>query len=319
MRLSTQSPNELERQLEPAAFGFSKDEGTPFHRNKWRQYRSGRHTPLKTFVTDIDHRCRGSRMEFDHVIWDVLRLGLPAAQHADDWLQRLDPRVQISIWNKPTKLTTAGRTRPLRLDKRTLEMIERRAGLDALACLTILLREAHETGLAEYAHDLSRWLCRMLLLTGAELFSHGVATALYDFYDELILPLASRQGLYRTYAGISFLHLMERFSRALYHIKGVDPWDLTVEQRWTYQQRILEWRYGWDYFYLFNPIEVPMEQGLPPDSPLVRYWNAQNELRIWGADAGLAQPPERRPPTHLMRELIAAKRALKEYQQGGQR
>lgn len=317
MRISAKCLHGMERRLEPEAFRISED-GVRYRHNKWRGYHLGRHTPLDSFVAEIDLRCEGSRMEFDHVLWDVLRLQHPVAHHAGEWVQRLEPTVQVLVWNRPTKLTTAGRIRRRRLDKRTFEMLERRAGLDALACLTLLLREAHEAGESEYAFELGYWLCRMLLLTGFDLRCHGIAAPLYEFYDTVILPLGSHRDLYRTYsADIDFLELTQRLTHALCHIKGINVWRLTPEQTRHYQQKILGWGYGWDYFELFKPMEISTDPQLASDLIYQRYRTAQNMLRQWALNACLLPSHERIPPPELLREVNFARSALERYQRTG--
>lgn len=247
----------IERYLEPEAYAVS-EVGVAYHRNKWRGYKQGRHTPLESLINKVDKRCAGARFEFSHVLWDILRLQLPIDQFIDSWLQRLGPTVQPTLWVTKSGRGVATRTRRRQLNRRAFEFLEREANLDSLACLTLLLREAHARGDTQYAFEIGRWLCRMFIMTSSSLSAYGVLNPLFDFYERFITPLGVHDGHYYSYRGVDFLTLVGRFSNALYHIKNVDPSQLMYEEKQRYRQEILGWRYGWDYFVLFNPRKSPM-------------------------------------------------------------
>lgn len=309
---SARNLHAMERRLEPRAFNISRD-GVPYRRNKWWAYRVGLHTPVDSLVADVDTRGEGSRMQFAHVLWDTLRLQHPVSQFANDWIQRLEPSVQILLWTPPKQQTKHVRTRRRRIDRRTLDVLERRAGLDALACLTLLLREAYEAGNSEYAYELGFRVCRMLLLVSIDLYAHGIANALYEFYDQAILPLGVHQGLYRTYRSIHFLALMGRVSNALYHLKGVEVWKLSAKETRHYKQKILGRDYGWDLFYLFQPNEVPVDAQLIASDAYRLFWEAQCDLRGWVWEAIYRPIAQRRPPAKLWQAERHARQAFQNY------
>lgn len=311
---SARSLRAMEKRLEPAACGISRD-GEAYRHNKWRAYKIGKHTPLDSLVSDVDSRQEGAKMAFAHVLWDVLRLDKPVSQFCDGWVQRLEPAVQVLLWTSRKNQTLTGRTRRRKLDKRTLEVLERRAGLDALACLTLLLREANEAGDSDYASELGVRLCRMLLLISVELSSFGIANPLYEFYDCTILPLALHRGLYPAYRAVHFLDLKGRLCDALYHIKGVDVGTLTDEEIRGYKQKILSWNYGWDYFHLFSPVEVPIEPSLMTSEVFCQYWYSQRALRLWAWNGIHSSASERSsPPANLWRAESDARKRFEEFE-----
>lgn len=299
----------IEKLLEPEAF-IVREDGKRYRWNRWGRYRMGRHTPSMAFVTEIDQRCEGSQSEFDLVLWDVLRLELPAVQHASEWIRRLEPKVQALLWQKETR-HDAGPRRHHRLGTRQLKMLERRGGIDALACLTLLLREAHEQGFDEYAFEVSRWVCRMLVVTSCELKANGIAMPLLEFYEKLILPLAAFGGMRQTLSGVNLSTMCGWLSHALYHLSGVDALKLEPGQERTYQQKILDGDYGYDYFHLFNPIPVPSDEFIAPEDPLYRYWDAENHLRLWARWSVENYRHERFPPNELWLASMAAWREVK--------
>lgn len=300
----------MERHLEPNAFRISKD-GVPYQRNKWRSYRIGKHTPLDSLVTAMEALCEGTRIEFSHVLWDVLRTDSPISPISNELIQRLEPTVQTLFWER----RVMGKIRRRIFDKRTLEVLERRAGLDALAGLTLLLRETHERRDSQHAFELGYRLCRMLVLVSFDLLDHGIGYPLFDFFHRKILPLAAHQGLYQTYASVHFLDLADRLSYALNHINGVEAWRLDPGELRKHKQKVLGWNYGWDYFHLFSPVEVPVDDSLQESDDFLRYWNAQCALRQWGWD-GIYSPTARTdgPPSELLRAERTARENFVKYQ-----
>lgn len=73
-------------------------------------------------------------------------------------------------------------------------MLERRAGLDALACLVIMLRQAIGKDDSVFAQSLSWRVCRMLLVLGPTLSAMGIGTPLIQYFEQELLPLATMDG-----------------------------------------------------------------------------------------------------------------------------
>lgn len=307
--LRARTLHSIERTLEPEAFGVS-EEGGRYRRNKWPAYLTGKHTPSPSFVTTINERCDGSRLVFDHVLWDVLHMRSSAAEYADDWVKRLAPDVQTFLWERSTRSRDKGRRRHKRLSIRTLKAIERHAGLDALACLTLLIRESYEDGDCEYAFDLGYWLCRMLLLMGFTLSGHGLARPLYDYYEANILPLGEYNGLYKSYKGLDFRYLIGRLANALYHIEGFKPESLISMGNLEQMLKIMSFCYGFDYLELFRPVETFVDDHSFTQELATNYWNAQQELRLWACEAFLSPEESRSLPVDLMKNVTTSREAL---------
>ena len=167
----------------------------------------------------------------------------------------------------------------------TFEAIERRAGLSALACLTIIARKASEERDSEYAFEVGYWICRMLLLCGEELMRHGIANPIYQLYEIFILPLTTFNYLHHTYRGLSYLSLIGRVSDRLWHLEGVSPHRLSKSEKLQYEQKILGWDYGLDNLNLFLPAKIAVDQVLIESDAFLKYWEAQLNVRKW-ADSG---------------------------------
>lgn len=246
-----QTPSKMERELEPDAYKVS-EYGVPYHHNKWSNYALGRNTPTAPLVDKADLAREGTRLVFNHVLWDIMRLRLPIVQHAEAWLMRLEPTVQARLWMESATKDLIGRTKRQRLRKADFVFLERRASLDTLACLTLLIRTAHAEGKVDYALEISQWLSRSLLILSEIFQQYGLSRPIYEYYRKNILPLGEKDNFYHSYEPSEFPILSEGLTTALGTLRGVDPNKLTAKQSIHYKHRILSGEYGWDYFFIFH-------------------------------------------------------------------
>lgn len=293
--LEAKTTYQLEKALEPGAFCVDALGGN-YRRNKWGGYRQGKHTPSQKLISSVNGQFEGAQSEFEHVLWDTVRLSKPAAQNADAWIRQLDPNIQSILWEKDKKIT-GNRIRIRQLQTKHLQMIERRASLDALACLTLLLREAHEIGHTQQSFEIAKSLCRVLLMIGDVLNGHGISKPLYEYYEELILPLASWQEKRLSYKGINFMELVGWLYHRLYHLTDVSPHCLNEQELVLYKLKIINGDYGFDYMWLLNPLEVSTKTAVDMESIEYREQNRSEKRRQWALNAilmgsnGLSLPP----------------------------
>ena len=273
---------QLEQALEPDAFCFDADGGS-YRRNKWGGYRLGKHTPSHKLIVSVNEIYEGAQSEFEHVLWDSLRLSHSATQNADAWIRRLAPDVQSILWSKDKKIS-GNRVRMRQLSALHLQMIERRASLDALACLTILLREAHELGRMVQSFNIAKSLCRVLVMIGDVLNGHGISRPLYDYYEEIILPLACWQEKRISYQGLHFMELVGHLYHRLYHLRNVDLCRLSEQEKVLYKLKILNGEYGWDYMRLLNPVEISTKTVIDLDGREDRERKLIEKRRQWALD-----------------------------------
>lgn len=164
--------------------------GESDHKNKWRSYRKGLHTPSLELVNAIETTHAGGCAVLNHVLWKILRCDRRISSHADLWLGELHPEIQKIVYQHKSKLGF-GKTIRQSLNQTQLNMLERRAGADALGCLVILLRQALEKGDSTDVRTLGRRVCRMLLIIGPLLSTMGVATPLIQYFEQDLLAPAS--------------------------------------------------------------------------------------------------------------------------------
>jgi hypothetical protein len=293
--LKAKSTYQLEKLLEPNAFGIDAD-GGKYRKNKWGGYRVGKHTPSKKFVASVNEKFEGPQNDFEHALWDTLRLSKAATQNANIWIRQLGPDIQSILWEKNSDIS-GSHIRFRQLNTTHFQMIERRSSLDALACLTILLREAHEIGNAEQSFTIARSLCRVLLMIGDSLNGHGISRPLYEYYEGFILPLANWQEKYISYKGGEFLDILGWLYHGLFHIKDVKPLRLNNKELLDYKLKLLDGGYGFDYMTLLNPIVVSTKLNINSESIEYREIEIAELRRQWALSSifsgndGRSTPP----------------------------
>lgn len=233
-------------------------------KSKWRDFRKGLHTPRQSLVSQIEESYEGSQALLNHVLWEALNLNRPISTCADIWIVHLHPEVQKTAWRRAT--TFIGE-KPVsrRVNTTHLRMLERRAGLDALACLIILLRRSVASGDNALARQLSWYICRMLLILAPALALYCVTLPFIQYIEEEILPLASFNGQHYGYWN-------KGYQRAAYRLERVVCWlERCENRRFTYSERmtlcidILDGRRGdilCDVVTLKPTSAVPIEGGL---------------------------------------------------------
>ncbi|MGO0790904.1 hypothetical protein ACTOWA_13665 [Herbaspirillum seropedicae] len=168
----------LERLFVPEGFGRNKD-GDLFNRSKWVTYKNGDHTPKPALVAHVELSVPGSSEELNHVLWEVLRASKQRSAHATKWLRRLNPELQLHVFDGGSRIREHGWPR-------VLEKIEHKASMDALACLTILLFVSLDRCNFDLASEVARSTLRVLLMLGHHLECRRVGDSLFYLYVERV-------------------------------------------------------------------------------------------------------------------------------------
>lgn len=172
-RLETHKPREIQRVIAPRTLGVDRA-GDPIRNNKFLGYARGEHVPRDWLVQQAEEMVPRSAWALNHPLWQVLRTPAPIRKLAHKWVRELDPDIQrIVLLHGKIGLSA---------NRHMLGSLERRAGLDSLAALTILLRLNHEQGESECA-----WLCairvfRTLLMLGPLFDRQTIAERIFQIY-----------------------------------------------------------------------------------------------------------------------------------------
>lgn len=296
-RLNASSAYEVERILEPNAFGKNKD-GDSIHRNKWSKYEVGKHVPSNVLVTQVDAKLPGTKRLLNHVLWAALQAKLDLNENTDSLLRQLAPDVQKIIFHADRHIPE-GSSHRVRLSLRQLKMLERRAGIDALACLTIYTREASDHGMPDQILDLGTSLYRVLLILNTIVPIRDFALDILGIYRKRIFSQIRYGGLKLHVEDADFLDAVRLLNTLLLSLEdnykiGIG-WNDSI--RAMYQ--LLNGGYGFHIQFALAPLICP--DGPLTDANAKDYcdFERQKRFQIWGKEQISSGRREILPPQEL--------------------
>lgn len=280
----------LERKIEPESFKKNAD-GDPIHRNKWPYYKRGQHTPSDSLVTRANSIVVGSARELNHVLWKALRAEWDT-DHAIEWLRELDPELQLLIFEQREYARIHG-------GSRFLGQLERRASLDALAALTILLRINHESGLSERTWEYAFSVFRVLLIMGGHFENRGLAEAIFSLYVSRIFRFVTwnnRRLYLDEYDYPWWTQVLQMYGRNTAQTKGRS---IGWREHTHSMLKILGGKYGFDLKFAIEPLVGPDTEIGPPSSEEVRSLHREIRKKNWAVENLRTGGKERLPPAEI--------------------
>lgn len=250
-RLNVPTTYKVGKKLEPNAFG-NDSKGNQYHSNLYSKYRLGKNTPNKHRVELAESFCPGTSGLINHILWEVLDTTDGINQHAKNWLRTLSPDVQTVIFKiNPSNLSPEYQRRKVGL--RELKMIRRRSGIDALACLTIFLKEAHEAGRSKDALQYGVFLYDTLLTLCVTSSLSDFMKPLIDIYERRIFSLISHEGLKLDISVENFVNHISTLIRLASAVEENYGTKITLASRKKVIEDLLLGRYGYDLQRSLNP------------------------------------------------------------------
>lgn len=286
-RLHVNSAYALEKRFDLEGFGVDRDHA-PFHRHKWARYMTGVHIPPRALVLRVEQQVPGSARLFFHPLWEVLRLRPWRANQAAEWLQQLSAEVQSVVFDNELAFPSGDRgRRPI--DARRCAMLEQRAGIDALACLTIWLIEAVQLGQDRQAFKLAASLFRVLLVVCTFTPFTTLAHELFEVYRLRIFPLVCCNEQRYDLDHYHFEQATMLLTDLLLALEDNGVVNAVLPKHAIKTEiALLKGGYGDDALYAFAPLVVPI--GPPNSSNQEHYLRAERQARrqAWGLDVILA-------------------------------
>lgn len=287
----------VEHKLEPEAFG-KNIEGDHYHRNKWPKYEIGRHVPSVELAAKVERQIPGTARLLNHVLWDSLRTKHCAKEKANDWLQQLAPDFQNIVY-KPGSFSTVRDCLRVKIGKVLLAKLERRAGIEALACLTILLRESNELGDSKTAMAIGKSLYRVFLILITTNAFKPIAPELVDIYRLRIFPLVRHQGeafhldSFQFFEAANILRELSLQLEDAYHIGG--SWLNSVRAK----IKLLSGPHRLDVKFALDPPLVPCVKRTSENEDIWKRAEQRERFRQWGLNSISSGGNERWPPEEL--------------------
>lgn len=181
-KLNIPSALGIQRVIDPGSIRMVADKEIS-HSSKWAEYRRGIHSPRKNIIDRAETKVRGSSNIFNHLLWEILERE-KVAEDFNELYKKLKPEIQLLIIDNHGKVNT-------RASKQFLGKFERRASLESLAALTLLLKYNYEMGYSERAWEYAHSIFRVLLILGNHFGEYGVAETVFDLFDQRIFSLVS--------------------------------------------------------------------------------------------------------------------------------
>ncbi|MBL8507660.1 MAG: hypothetical protein JNM11_04295 [Chitinimonas sp.] len=238
----------IERILEPDAFRYKKHS---YHLNKWRRYKVGADTPRAALVERVDGELPGTAALLNHPLWEALRGRKPVKRLLQEEMRRLAPAVQQVVF-AGDEFGTARRKPMGPVTRVTLLKLERRAGIDALACLTILLRAAVETDL-EQAFDIARSLYRVLLITCVSVPLGSWTRYIFECYRQAIFPLVNSEEHQFDFDGFDFEDAVTRLNIWLLRLEDDGVIGVSHKESVRAMWKLTTGGYGLKLWWSFEP------------------------------------------------------------------
>lgn len=203
LRLGSLVPREIQRAIAPETLA-ADPYGRQIRNNKFLGYQRGDHVPHATLVQHAEEVVPRSGQALNHPLWKILRSKGPIRKSALQWVHQLDREVQAVVLGHFNEIVGCA-------SRHTLGALERRASLDSLAALTILLRLRHEECEPEWVWLYACSIFRVLLMIGPQLEEYGVADRVFQLYVQRVFCLAvieKKRIDLANYRYVQFAHLL---------------------------------------------------------------------------------------------------------------
>jgi hypothetical protein len=283
----------LERRIEPESFGKNRF-GDPIRRNKWGRYRSGKHTPSTSMVAQANRIFPRSEKDLNHILWRVLRFDGTVGERAHGWLRELAPELQLLIFERNDHVRIHG-------GRQYLGKLERRASMDCLAGLVILLRLNIEHGFYERALEYSQSIFRVLLMLGLQFDERKLGDEIFRIFVKRIFSFIKWDGCRLHCDGYDFVqavHILHSFSLNTKQSKGKQ---LSWEELVSYMCKVLAGDYGFDLKFALGPLTTPDNEMGPLSNAEQQKFNQVVRLQKWGIENVLNGGMDRFPPPEILR------------------
>lgn len=164
------------------------------HDNLWAKYATGVHCPGTATLAAVEEKVPGATAVYDSPLWAMLNIANPVGNQVGDGLNRLRVGVQESLYN--SKLLRFGMYQRRNVSQAMLCSLERQAvGLDSLAAVVLLLKEAHEASNHEQVFRIALSLHRILLMTCMSWPAVCYRAPLIAYFSLFVFPLAASDSL----------------------------------------------------------------------------------------------------------------------------
>lgn len=293
--LGMPSPYAVERHINPKAFRFNSS-GDPYHDNKWSRYAVGRHQPVNALVTQVDKIIPGTTKLLRHPLWDILRAPDMVVGHKEKWLHGLDGDIQRIVLDPGSRRIGKQDVGARSATKVQLDMLRRRAGIDALTALTALMLESRQDGRTELALRIGDYVFHVLLITCQFPPFRLLAREIFDCFQRRVFADIEHGGeRIDLLAVIDCEDAIELLSLAVRQVRNARDFGYEQKDIVPVCVKLLHVRYPGTMFALASPRVLADQNGEATESCRKRIARI-NSLREWGIENTLGLRAEKFPP-----------------------
>ena len=235
IRLGTLVPREIQRAIAPETLS-TDSENRQIRNNKFLGYQRGEHVPQARLVQHAEETVPWSGRALNHPLWKVLRAKGSIRKSALQWVHQLDREVQTIVLGHFNEIVGGA-------SRHTLGALERRANLDSLAALTILLRLRHEEGELEWVWLYARSIFRVLLMIGPHLEDYGVADRVFQLFVQRVFSLAVLERQCMDLVGYQYVQFSHLLAELVDRMRSDDAETPNRRMPTSYAIQILDGRY----------------------------------------------------------------------------
>lgn len=296
-RINASSFYAIEKFLEPEAF-WKNEENRHIHMNKWPKYEVGQHVPSNSLTTRVNAKLPGTKRILNHVLWKTLQAKYWTKECADDWLIQLGPDIQ-GVMFQTHRYGTSESFQRIHSSRNQLIQIERRSGFDALACLTILLRESCEQGENPFSIEIGKSIFRMLLVLCRTNLFGNFAQEIFDVYRNKIFSLPRCNGQIFRLETFNFLEAVGLLNILVLQINDRSKSDQNGNGLVEVMYKLLDGDYGFDAKFALDPPIGPCDPLNEFNSKEWGKFERYKRFRQWGKEQIFSDYREILPPNWL--------------------
>ncbi len=272
----------LELHFEKESFKRNADGTIRHYRSKWSRYEQNTISPKAKTLATVEQLAPGSTHEINHPLWQIMSyVDKDEKPNFDEYFKTLSIDIQAVLFsNESVGISIFSTREPV--TQLLLDKLERRAGLDALACLIAIILEAKARRRKSLMPKVALVLHNVLLIVAIELESRGVGCRVLDWMIRNILPLGLLPHLALWMNSNDYIHASAYLNLLVYQNPQRHGKCFTWKQRVKIMGQLMHGAIGFDVQHAMRPQfelradidEIPIE--------LIKQFEQATSLRTWG-------------------------------------
>ena len=223
--------------------------------NKWRNYKTGKHTPNRTLVNRVAEDLPETKKIINHLLWELVDIERIENKHLHALIYKIDPVIALEL-NKNIQENN-GKFILEKLHNSTFQRLLKLANLDVLAMLLVFWEiEDKQDNKCLYARD----AYKVLLTVGVFLFLKNMRAIALELFELLNGRLFAQTEWPNGCGVLADIRKYEEHVGSLVRIYDANDWVTKyskIRQRSTRLLNLLNGEYGLDAQLFFSLTEVP--------------------------------------------------------------